>query len=304
MANKVIIVTGANSGIGYEASKELLEQGAKVVFASRNKQKTEEVLKCLNNNNNAEYIHLDLSSIESIKSFVAEFKLKYSNLDILVNNAFNLTGDYSETPAGFENTVGTNYIGHLMLSAMLLPLFRPNGRVITMSSIAFDWVRCDKEYILRKLNVKKEDYDLWQQYSISKLGISSFAQHLAKYIEANNLPIKSVFLHPGFVNTPAFKKVDKWYVWLSYYLFYPFIWYFYKDQYIGAQTVLYLCYLPYEQLVNGAYYADCKLNPIPAEKKSDEVINTVMKYTCDLIYKQLSVDKIPQEVDYYLKQYI
>jgi NAD(P)-dependent dehydrogenase (short-subunit alcohol dehydrogenase family) len=304
MTGKIVIVTGANSGIGYETSKELLQQGARVIFASRNKELTQDILAKLNNSN-AEYIHLDLSIIESIQSFVAEFRQKYGSLDILVNNAFNLRGDYTETPAGFENTVGTNYIGHLMLTIMLLPMFRPQGRIITVSSLAFDWVETDKDYIKhRMMNVGQADYNLWKQYSISKLCISSFAQHLAGYLEHYGLSTKSVFLHPGFVNTPAFLKVDKWYVQLSYYAFYPFIWYFYKDQYMGAQTVLYLCYLPYEELTNGAYYAECKLSPISPEKRSQELINTVMKYTSELVFKKVTVDKIPKEVNCYLTQCI
>jgi NAD(P)-dependent dehydrogenase (short-subunit alcohol dehydrogenase family) len=300
MTGKLVIVTGATSGMGMETAKELLQQGAEVVLASRNKEKAEEIIS-ETSNKNAEFIELDLRSLDSIKKFVDEFKRRHSNLDILVLNAINIRHEYLQTAEGFENTVGANYIGHFMLTLMLLPLFNREGRVITVTSLAFEWATNDTDKIRRLMDTPKEDYHVMKQYSINKLCLSSFAQHLAKYFDSTNKHIKSVHLHPGFVNTNAFKQIDAWYSKGVYYLFYPFVWYFYKDQYIGAQTILYLCYLPYQEVVNGAYYADCKMAYTPKDKKKEELINTVMRFTKELVYSKIPKEKIPEEVVSYFE---
>ncbi len=122
LSGKVMIVTGANSGLGFETTKELSRKGAKVVMACRNPKRAESARQKIL----AEVVHadldiiiLDLSSQKSVADFVEEFKKKYDRLDVLVNNAGIMAAPYSETVDGFENHFATNYLGHFALTEQI-----------------------------------------------------------------------------------------------------------------------------------------------------------------------------------------
>ena len=122
---RVAIVTGANSGIGFEAAKALAEKGAHVIVASRNKQRGEDAVAGIAEaapQATAELMLLDLASLASVKEFVTNFTDRFDRLDLLLNNAgVMMPQQREETEDGFELQFGTNHLGHFALTLQLLP---------------------------------------------------------------------------------------------------------------------------------------------------------------------------------------
>jgi NAD(P)-dependent dehydrogenase (short-subunit alcohol dehydrogenase family) len=209
LTGKTIIVTGANSGIGLEAAKILANQGAHVIMAVRNEQKGEEAvasIKSVNKNAVIEVMKLDLADLSSVRSFVAQFNEKFSNLDILINNAGIMNPPYGQTKDGFELQFGSNHLGHFALTGLLLPLLKktPASRVVTLSSIAhrgasiyFDNLDGSKGY--KPMNFYKQ----------SKLANLLFAKELDKRFKQHGISTMSVACHPGITATNLFKLGKK-----------------------------------------------------------------------------------------------
>ena len=122
LTEKIIVVTGANSGIVWDTSVALAEKGATVIMACRNLVKSRVALNALNmkvSNADATLMQLDLASLESIRQFADEFKATYDRLDVLINNAGIMMVPYSKTVDGFESQFGTNHLGHFALTGLL-----------------------------------------------------------------------------------------------------------------------------------------------------------------------------------------
>ncbi len=198
---KTAVVTGANSGIGYWTAFWLAAKGARVVIASRNVEKAEHAVKEMRDSRpglELDLIHLDLASLESVRSFAAVFRERYSTLDILVNNAGVMAIPFRETVDGFEMQFGTNHLGHFALTGLLLPqlMAAPAGRVVTVSSM----VHCQGSIDFDNLNGKKE-YDPWSAYRQRKLADLLFAYELQRKLDAAGKPLISVASHPGYAAT-------------------------------------------------------------------------------------------------------
>ena len=192
LAGKVIVVTGANSGIGWEATKVFAEKGAHVIMACRSITKAKEAQRDLSGS--SEVISLDLGSLASVHSFADSFKAQYDKLDILVNNAGVMAIPYRKTEDGFETQFGTNHLGHFALTGLLLePLLATNkSRVVTVSSIVhmFGTIRWDDL-------TWESDYHEFRAYNMSKLANLLFAYELQRKIEAVGVDAISVACHPG-----------------------------------------------------------------------------------------------------------
>ncbi|RLD99044.1 MAG: short-chain dehydrogenase, partial [Bacteroidetes bacterium] len=123
LSGKVIIVTGGNSGLGYESVKAFAMKGADMVLASRSMEKGEEaraeILKDVPDGK-IEVMQLDLGDLESVKNFASEFKLGHKKLDVLLNNAGIMMTPYFTTKDGFEAQLGTNHLGHFALTGLLM----------------------------------------------------------------------------------------------------------------------------------------------------------------------------------------
>ncbi len=140
LTGKVMIVTGGNSGIGYEEIKAFSENGALTIMASRNLQKAKEAkTKILKRIPEAkiEIMELDLVNLDSIHKFTFDFNKKYKKLDVLINNAGIMMVPYKKTVDGFESQIGTNHLGHFALTGLLLEKLKQTkgSRVINVSSI-------------------------------------------------------------------------------------------------------------------------------------------------------------------------
>ncbi|MBN1669125.1 MAG: SDR family NAD(P)-dependent oxidoreductase, partial [Anaerolineales bacterium] len=139
LSGKVVIVTGANSGIGYEAAREFARQGAQTILACRSLDKAQAALEQIRAEipeAAAEIMPLDLASLASVRQFAEQFKAQYARLDILLNNAGIMMVPYGLTEDGFERQLGTNHLGHFALTGLLIDLLMatPGSRVVNISS--------------------------------------------------------------------------------------------------------------------------------------------------------------------------
>ncbi|MEA1874710.1 MAG: oxidoreductase [Bacteroidota bacterium] len=207
MSGKQVIVTGANSGLGYEISKALVEKHALVIMACRNIKSGENAKKrILSHTPKANIVvkSLDLASLDSIKSFSEKICLEYNRIHILINNAGVMAPPYTETKDGFELQFGTNHIGHFALMAQLFPLLKKteNSRIVTVSSIASHNGKIHFDDVNFKAN-----YHRWKTYQQSKLANLMFSMELDKRLELSKLKTRSYAAHPGVSDTNLFQNM-------------------------------------------------------------------------------------------------
>jgi NAD(P)-dependent dehydrogenase (short-subunit alcohol dehydrogenase family) len=201
MKDKLVLITGANSGIGKETARGLAAMGATIIMACRNLGKAELVRDTLieeTGNAGVSVLRVDLASLESIRTFAQEFAAAYTHLDVLINNAGTFCTSRQETEDGFERTMGTNHLGPFLLTHYLLPhLMRaPAARIVNVSSAAAFFGKID----LDDLQMTKS-YGMagFRAYAASKLANVLFTQELAQRLEGTRTTVNAV--HPGEVNT-------------------------------------------------------------------------------------------------------
>lgn len=203
MSEKTVIVTGANSGLGYEATKSFARHGADVVLACRSTDRGSEA---------AERIHqelpdaaltvleLDLADLSSVKEFATAFEDAYDDLHILCNNAGVMGIPRSETADGFETQFGVNHLGHFALTGILLDDLRETEeetRVVTQSSGLHERGEIDFEDLQGE-----RSYDEWDAYGQSKLANLLFTYELQRRLDSTGVDsVMSVACHPGYADT-------------------------------------------------------------------------------------------------------
>lgn len=203
LSGKVIIVTGANSGIGFEAAKEFARNGAETILACRNLEKATKALNRIKSeipDAKAEVIQLDLASIKSIHKFAEKFKKNYKRLDVLVNNAGIMAVPYRETEDGFESQVGINHLGHFALTALLCDLLAntAGARVVTVSSNGHSIGKMDFDNFIYE---DGKGYSRFRAYGRSKLANLLFTYELDRRFKKANIDAIAVATHPGSSNT-------------------------------------------------------------------------------------------------------
>lgn len=203
LSGKVIIVTGGNSGLGYESVKAFAEKGVEVILACRDLTKGESAKSQIEAEGIAGKIVvmlLDLMDLESIKSFAHEFKTRYTKLDVLLNNAGIMMSPYFLTKNGFEGQMGTNHLGHFALTGLLLDLIikTPKSRVINVSSAAHKSGKMDFDNLLFEGG---KDYSRMGAYGRSKISNLLFTYELQRQFESHGLTTLAVAAHPGGSST-------------------------------------------------------------------------------------------------------
>src|SRR3954464_1141280 len=202
LGGKVAVVTGANSGLGYETALGLAQHGAEVVLACRDEKRGTEALERLRGavpGVDAELSLLDLADLGSVRKFAEAYAGERAHLDILVDNAGVMALDERRTTAdGFGMQFGTNHLAHFALTGMWLPqlLARPHSRVVAVTSfghkigkIPFDDLQAENSY--RK----------WFRYGQSKLANLLFTFELARRAQASGKDLVAAVAHPGYANT-------------------------------------------------------------------------------------------------------
>lgn len=209
LSGKTTIVTGSNTGIGYETALDLYKKGAKVYIACRSEEKALnaiERMKADGGTGELVYKHLDLASLSSIKAFADHVIQAESSLDILINNAGIMIPPQSKTEDGFEIQFGVNFVGHFALTGHLFNLLEATkgSRVVTLSSIAHRGAVID----FNNFRLEKE-YKNWREYGQSKLADIIFAIEFEKRLRKNGNQVISLAAHPGFSETDLQKYMDK-----------------------------------------------------------------------------------------------
>lgn len=200
-SGKVVIVTGANSGLGYEAARMLAHKAAIVTMACRNQEKGKRAVEQIRRENPTGRVvlqRLDLADLGSVQQFVEDFLEENDHLDILINNAGVMATPYRKTADGFELQFGTNHLGHFLLTGLLYDTLKstPGSRVVTVSSYAHLFGRINFD----DLN-SEGFYQKWLAYGQSKLANVLFGYELQRRTSRNGKnPISSV-VHPGYAAT-------------------------------------------------------------------------------------------------------
>jgi len=210
LSGKVIIVTGGNSGLGFESVKAFAKKGAEVILACRTIEKGENAkVKILNHNHTSKIVvmPLDLMDLSSIKRFVVRFRENYNRLDILLNNAGIMIPPYSLTKDGFESQIGTNHLGHFALTGLLIDFIikTPKSRVVSTSSIAHKNGKMDFGNFLFD---NGKGYTPMKAYGRSKLANLMFIYQLQRFFEEKNIASIAVAAHPGVSQTNLMRFIE------------------------------------------------------------------------------------------------
>ena len=209
LSGKVALVTGANTGLGFETALALYQKGAKVIVACRSEAKALEAIKSIESNGDGGELvfgDLDLSSLSSVKKFATKVIADESKLDLLINNAGVMIPPASKTVDGFEIQFGVNFVGHFALTGYLFDLMEATkgSRVVTLSSLAHRGAAID----FGNFRLESE-YSPWREYGQSKLADVILMLELHKRLQAKGCQLASLAAHPGFSKTDLQKNMDK-----------------------------------------------------------------------------------------------
>ncbi|KAK9891064.1 hypothetical protein WA026_013390 [Henosepilachna vigintioctopunctata] len=267
--NKVVIITGANTGIGKETAKDLALRGARVYMACRDIKKCEMAREDIVVATKNKYVYCrkcNLASMESIKQFVGQFKKEESRLDILINNAGVMRTPNSKTKDGFEMQLGVNHLGHFLLTNLLLDYLKVSApsRIINVSSVAYKRGRIHKD----DLNSDK-NYDKAAAYAQSKLANILFTRELAKRLKDTGVTVNAV--HPGIVDTEIIRHMSFFNSWIATIFIKPFVWPFIKSPKQGSFSTIYLACKPELEKVTGKYFSNYEEEDLTPYAKDESV---------------------------------
>jgi NAD(P)-dependent dehydrogenase (short-subunit alcohol dehydrogenase family) len=206
LKNKVAIVTGANSGIGYVTARELARKGADVVLACRGEERgraaeanIKKELANVPEAGNVAFAKLDVSSLESVQTFAEDFKRTHTQLDLLVNNAGIMGVPYTLTVDGVESQFATNHLGHFALTARLFDVLKTtaSSRIVNVSSILHSDSKLDEDNIVTTADKYNED----AVYADTKLVNILFTKELDRRLKAAGVDCVAAVCHPGVTAT-------------------------------------------------------------------------------------------------------
>jgi retinol dehydrogenase-12 len=247
LKGRVCLVTGSNTGIGRVTALELARAGAQVILACRSEEKTQVVIDEIvqqTDNDKVEFLRLDLSSLASVRSAADEFLGAGRPLHLLINNA-GLAGHRGITTDGFELQFGVNYLGHYLLSRLLLPVMQESApaRIVNVSSRGHLKAKgIDFEAVVRKTNSVAG----FKEYCVSKLANVLFSMELAN----RQGGVTSYSLHPGVIQSEIWRRVP-WPIR-------PLMTRGMQTVEEGAHTSLYCATAAELASESGLYYSDCQ----------------------------------------------
>jgi len=204
LTGKRYLITGGNSGIGFEAAKMLVKAKADVVIGCRNPTKAKQAVTEISTQGSGDVssVILDLASLESVRSASTEIHARYDKLDGLINNAGVMQPPQTTTVDGFELQLATNHLGHFLLASLLFDLVeKAAGRIVVTSSIVHKFGRIDFDNLMHK-----ESYHPGRVYGQSKLANLMFALELDRKLKASGSSVSCIACHPGVSATELFKE--------------------------------------------------------------------------------------------------
>lgn len=245
MEDKICIITGANSGIGKATALGLAKVNATIVMLCRNKEAGEIAQKEIieeSGNKKIDLLLCDLSSQEQIRSFVDEFKQKYQNLNVLINNAGVMASKRKLSVDGFEMNFAVNHLAPFLLTNLLLDMLKMSApsRIINVSSGAHKMAKIDFD----DLQSENKKHRLFRVYGVSKLALMLFSYELSRKLDGTGVTVNTV--HPGVVNTNLGRDMSKFGR--------RFGKLFFKNPEKGAETSIFLASSPEVEGITGKYY--------------------------------------------------
>lgn len=269
---KTIVITGANSGIGFETAKHLALQGNRIIAASRQKEETlkqsadlDKLAKATHSSASVEFMHLDLNDLDSVRQFADVLKSKYEIIDTLICNAGIMNSPYKLTIDGYEQQFQTNFLSHFYLTHLLMDriLLSSDPRIIHVGSASSEkGLIHSLESLERICKVAEEEYVAITSYRESKLAQQICLFEFARKPEYSK--IKFSLVHPGIVNTNLFyRNSGVWYkIIMLPFVYLGYLTGFFKTPKQGAQTSIFLATI--NDYPNGTYWhGRKKLQPNP-----------------------------------------
>ncbi|XP_026758550.1 retinol dehydrogenase 12-like [Galleria mellonella] len=278
LVGKVVIVTGANTGIGYEVAKDMAHRGARVILACKLEEYGKEAkdkIVAATGNLNVDYKSVDLSSLNSVRAFCDDILKTETQLDILINNAGTSTKAYKITKDGLLLDMQVNYFGHFLLTYLLLPLLKKSSpsRIINTSSILHKAAKLNFD----NLNMVNEEYNAQKVYNNSKLCNLLMSMELARRLSGTGVTANS--LHPGAVYTKLMTNHPVMKFDILRYIVRPFM----KSSWEGAQTTIYLAVSPEVEGVTGGYFVDCKKTAPSITAQDDHIASKLWEVSERLV---------------------
>lgn len=276
MVNKTVIVTGSNTGIGFETAKDLAQRGARVIVACRDMQKGVKAKnEIIDVTGNKEVIlqQLDLASFKSVREFADNIIKTEARLDVLINNAGmgNLDNHLTEDNLPIETQV--NYFGPFLLTLLLLPLLKKSApsRIINVASLLHKVGKVDVECFDKPAKNR-----LLQRrvYSDTKLGNVLFTRKLSEILKDSGVTVNC--LHPGAVSTDIFRNVNPIWKLILRLLF--------KSPVEGAQTSIHLAVAPELSETTGKYFSDCRESTTSHKARDPELANKLWALSNSMVF--------------------
>ena len=285
LKGKVVIITGATNGIGYETAVRLALKGAKIIIGCSNLKKGLKIAKYLRDNTGQKYVEarkLDLASLASVREFSKDICEDFPCIDILINNAATISGSKRyETIDKNESTWQVNYLSHFLLTKMLLPKIKlsAQGRIIN--------VVCDSykkgHFDFTDLQLKK-NFSPYAAYNNSKLALMLFTQKLTTYLKGNAVTVNAV--NPGRASTLLWRNIFpyNWRIVGIITEIYPYV--FWKSPASAAETILYCCLEKNLEGISGKLFEEC------AETAVQEFDKTIVRKLWDASERLVMTENI------------
>ena len=277
MNNKLIMITGANAGIGKVAALELAKQGHHIVMVCRSQERgraAQAEIKAASGSEQVDLLIADLSVQADIRQLAAIFKQDYERLDVLVNNAGAIFDKRQETADGLELTFALNHMGYFLLTDLLLGMLKAStpARIINVSSDAHHRGSLNFDDLQHK-----KSYSGFPVYSDSKLANVLFTYELARRLEGSGVTTNA--LHPGFVNTNfgnTMSSIPAFFIGIISRLFAI-------SPEKGAETIIYLASSPEVEGVTGKYFVKNKATRSSKESYDEAVAKQLWEVSEQLI---------------------
>eukprot|EP00823_Brevimastigomonas_motovehiculus_P002023 TRINITY_DN1311_c0_g1_i1.p1 TRINITY_DN1311_c0_g1~~TRINITY_DN1311_c0_g1_i1.p1 ORF type:complete len:389 (+),score=102.54 TRINITY_DN1311_c0_g1_i1:19-1185(+) len=264
LSGKVALVTGGNKGIGLKTAKNLSRLGCSIIIACRDLDSGRAALTDIQSSaptsslspsstvQKFELLQINLSSQQSIHTFISLFEKLNMRLDYLINNAgMGQTGTFRRTEDGFQEVFGTNYLGPFSLTLQLLPWIQKyNTKIVILSSLMH--MECPDDLTVDEMLAVSEDpKHIWLQYSYSKLALLWFTRELQKRLQENGSKATVYAVHPGAVRTDIFNSIPFSFLTV---MIRCLGWVLFKSPNQGCQTSLF-CVLS-DSAIPGGYHVD------------------------------------------------
>lgn len=307
--DRVVIVTGGNTGIGYETSKWIAMMGARVIIACRSEERAKNAIEkmqkefeeekargttgiCSKERLDVEFMALDLASLNSVENFIETFKSKETKLHLLLCNAGIAMHSQEYTEDGFEIMFQVNYLGHFLLVTKLLPMMLDSGedcRIVLVSSEAHLTSSFDLEKAQGKHHTR-ENFKRLQYYGNSKLYQIMQMYCLNRRLRKTNVTVNSI--HPGIVDTEITRSFSDLGMWKMFFQLSKIIGKT-KNPFEGAKTLINAAVNPDFKDTRDAYYMDMRINQANSLARNQEKQEALWKYSVDCLDKYLK----PEDID-------